>query len=504
MAENDTDMNGVVTDDETADPSQNIDAPDPLLHETARSGALSTPTVGTKSDAQSVATKARSNLENLQQQYGDVQKGLTGAYKGQTKALNDARDRLLNMNFGPTDQEAAYRRAAAFTQSKGEFNPGDVNTANADIMSQQRAGELQKQQLLANYGIQGAQAQIGQYGAMGNSLIQRMRIASGEEKSANTQVNKVENQAPKTIGATGMVYNPETQKYEFHADIAQAQEQQKAKNAQDTQAAKMAAMQLSAGNMDPPSIDFAAQWLHDKGTMPPGFTARMTNGQINPVTTMIYRKMLEKFPNESNSQIIANQGMIQASQGVLKDFESGATSKALNGLNTSIKHTQVLAPLIDQLDNTNVHAINYAKNWWASNMQGKPQPNTFNGVRDFVTGEISKAVLPGGGGEQERQALGKAASTANSPAELKDIVQKWYQMLAGKTDSTRLQWNNGTMGRFGEFDRFLLPETKAALGIKAPTALAHPGQTPAPAAKTLDPLVLSYLPGGANYKPQQQ
>lgn len=508
MAENDTDMNGVVTDDETADPSQNIDAPDPLLHETARSGALSTPTVGTKSDAQSVATKARSNLENLQQQYGDVQKGLTGAYKGQTKALNDARDRLLNMNFGPTDQEAAYRRAAAFTQSKGEFNPGDVNTANADIMSQQRAGELQKQQLLANYGIQGAQAQIGQYGAMGNSLIQRMRIASGEEKSANTQVNKVENQAPKTIGATGMVYNPETQKYEFHADIAQAQEQQKAKNAQDAQAAKIAASKLSAADMDPATIDFAAEYFMTNKQMLPGFQARMTNGQVNPVTSMVYKKVLEKAAaaGDSTAQLLANQGMNVASQKIYQDFmnPNGATGKAINGLNTSIEHTQVLNPLIDHLDNTNVTAANYVKNWFATNFQGKSAPNDYNAVRDFVVGEISKAVLPGGGGEQERQQLAKTASSTNDPRVLKSVVADWYKLLAGKTVATRLQWDNGTLGRFGEFDRLLTPATKSALGIKAPTALAHPGQTPAPAAKTLDPLVLSYLPGGANYKPPQQ
>src|ERR1700675_773085 len=127
MSDNQVDSTGVVMDDEAEDPSQNVNAPDQLLGEQPRSGALS---VGSKTDQQSRATKSRSAMEGLQQQYGTVQQGLAGAYGAQTKALNDARDKLLAMKFGPSEQEQAYRRAAAFTQTPG-FNPGDVSTAQA-------------------------------------------------------------------------------------------------------------------------------------------------------------------------------------------------------------------------------------------------------------------------------------------------------------------------------------------------------------------------------------
>jgi hypothetical protein len=482
----DTDNNGVMTDSEVNDPSQDDNAPDPLIGESARSGALS---IGSKADTQSRAGKARASMEDLQGQYGAVQKGLAGAYGAQTKALQDARDKLLSMNFGPSGQEQAYRRAAAFTQTPG-FNPGDVSTANANNMEAVRNAELQKQQLAAQYGMQGAAAQIGQYGAMGSSLLQRMRLAQSDVNNASGQANKVTNQAPKTIGATGMVFNQESGQYEMHPEIAQAQEAQKAKNAKDAQAAKFTAASLSAGNMDPTQIDFAAQWLHDKGTMPPGYQARMTNGQVNPVTTMVYKRMLEKFPDESASQIIANQGMVAASQGVLKDFESGKTSAQLNGLNTAVQHINVLKPVLAQLNNGQVPFLNSVKNTWNQQIMGSPAPTDFNGVRDFVVGEISKAVLPGGGGEQERQALAKSAGQSNSGPALNSILQKWQELLAGKTTATRLQWDNGTMGRFGAFDRFLLPDTRAALGIHAPAApVARPGQTRA----IDDPLVQQYL-----------
>jgi hypothetical protein len=396
------------------------------------------------------------------------------------------------MNFGPSDQEAAYRRAAAFTESKGQFNPGDVSNTNAQILAEQRQAELQKQQLVAQYGIQGAQAMIGQYGAMGNSLIQRMRIAQSDVNNAQGAASKAA-AAPKTLGQTGMVWNPNTSQYEYNPQIAQAQEQQRAQNAKDTQAAKFATMQLSAGNMDPASIDFAATWLHDKGTMPPGYQARMTNGMINPVTTMIYKAMADKYPGESASSIIANQGMIAASQGVLKDFESGQTSKSLNSLNTAIQHINVLKPAIAQLDNGQVPFLNYIKNTWNQQIMGSPAPTDFNGVRDFVAGEISKAVLPNGGGEAERMALAKSAAQSNSAPALQSIVQKWQELLAGKTNATRLQWNNGSMGRFGEFDRFLLPDTKTALGIQQPT---RPGQQASGPQPVVAP---GKVPGGAGW-----
>lgn len=486
----DTD-NGAITDSEVNDPSQDENAPDTLLGEQPRSGALS---IGSKADTQGRAGKAREGLDNLQQQYGAVQTGLQGAYASQAKALQDARDKLLATPFGPSEQEQAYRRAAAFTQTPG-FNPGDVSTANANNMEAVRNAELQKQQLAAQYGMQGAQAQIGQYGAMGNSLIQRMRIAQSDVNNASGQANKVANQAPKTIGTTGMVFNPASGQYEMHPEIAQAQEAQKAQNAKDAQAAKFNAAQLSAGSMDPQQIDFAATWLHDKGTMPPGYQARMTNGQINPVTTMVYKAMLSKYPNESASGIIANQGMVAASQGVLKDFESGKTSKDINALNTSVQHINTLKPLLANLNNTQMPLANYIKNTWNQQVMGSPAPTDFNGVRDFVTGEISKAVLPNGGGEAERQSLAKSAASSNSGPALQSILDKWQELLAGKTKATRLQWDNGTMGRFGEFDKFLMPDTKAALGIASPAApAARPGQKPTSA------LAARYLPGGDLYK----
>jgi hypothetical protein len=499
-----TDQNGVVTDDEAEDPGQNTNAPDPLLGESARSGALASvpanpqPAPGSKSDQQARVSKNRSAMDNLQDQYGMVQSNMSGAYKQEQQALQDARDRLLATNLGPSDQEAAYRRAAALgaTDAAGRSNPAAMSATNADILGQQRQAELQKQTLLAQYGMQIPQALIGQNSAMANSLIQRMRIQQSADTSAENSNARTQAAAPKAL-AGGMVWDPQggpqgTGAYVKQQDIVDAQNDQKATQAKNAAAAKVAAQQLNAGSVDPSTIDFAAHWLHDKGALPPGFAARMQGGMVNPVTTQIYKRLQELYPDESASQMLAGQGLIQASQGVLKDYESGATSKQLNGLNTAVQHIQVLKPVLANLDNTQIPFVNWIKNNWNQQVMGDPAPTDFNGVRDFVVGEISKAVLPNGGGEAERMALAKSAASANSGGALQSIMNRWQELLAGKTNATRNQWNIGTMvtpqnptGRFGDFNRFLLPDTKAALGIKdAPPPGAaqppRPGQTPAP------------------------
>ena len=501
-----TDTNGVPVDHELGDPSSDLQAPDPLLGESAAgTGALSK--VGTKGYSQERASESLGELNRLKGQYGRIQGQLGGAYGEQIQAMKDATGRILQMNMAPSDKEQALRVASAMARGNatGGYDTAGVAGTQADVLSQVRAAELQKQQLLAQYGTQIPAALINQLNAQSNALTGQMRIAAGIYKGDEGAASKAATAAPKAM-TNGTFWNPNKQNadgsmgaFDFDPKIAAAQEALVATNEKAKQAAKLAAMQLNAGSMDPRIIKLAADSYRTTGALPPGMTPRMTNGMINPVVTAIYKQALDDAhtDGDTNTELLAGSALGNASSSVLRDFESGPTSKALNGLNTSIKHTQVLNPLIDSLDNTNFTAGNQVKNWFATNMQGNPAPNNFDGVRDFVVGEIAKAVLPGGGGEQERQALAKTAQAAGSPAVLKDIVRQWYTLLAGKTDATRLQWNTGTMGadskpRFGDFDsKFLLPETRAALAIIHPRAQQAPA--PQQQAAAQNPMVAYYL-----------
>lgn len=478
-------------------------SPDPSVGGVIDSGALSK--IGTKADTQSRVAASRDTMAMLRKQYGDTSGQVSNAYAAQQKALEQATQRLLGMDVGPSEEEARLRMASIPGEaSTGRYDPGAHNAKQADILQARREAEMQKNQLIQQYGMQIPQSQIGAGNARLSQLAQLIRSEQSDVNSSAAQADKAVNAPQKTIGTTGMVWSPQKQNadgttggYEYHPEIAQAANDQKAIQAKNAQAAKVASAALSVGNISPENLDFAATWLHDKGTMPPGYQSRMSGGQVNPATTAIYKRMLAMYPNESASQVIANQGMIAESQKVLDDFSKGATSKQLNGLNTAVEHINILRPAIANLNNGPVGFANYVKNNWNQKIMGEPAPTDFAGIRDFVVGEISKAVLPNGGGEAERQELAKSAGAANSSDALNSIVDKWQKLLAGKTVATKQQWDTGSMGRFGEFNtRYLTPATRQVLGIQDATQpVQQVKKVP------INPLVASYLPGGANYKP---
>lgn len=192
---------------------------------------------------------------------------------------------------------------------------------------------------------------------------------------------------------------------------------------------------------------------------------------------------------DTGASIAAKGQAFKAQQGVLKDYTSGATSKALNGINTAVAHMDALDPLIDNLNNTSSPLFNKAANYFKQ-QTGSTAPTNFAALKDFVSGEVAKAVLPGGGGEAERQALSAPLAAANSPAQLKEAVQTIKTALAGKTEALRNQWDIGTNGTQGSFDKFLVPATRKALGIEGNASSVHGGT---PGALVIPPNIQALL-----------
>jgi hypothetical protein len=171
----------------------------------------------------------------------------------------------------------------------------------------------------------------------------------------------------------------------------------------------------------------------------------------------------------------ARQQTYKAQQGVVDDFTSGKTAGIINGINTAVQHINLLGPLVDAMGTGNTAVINRARNAWEQ-ATGSPAPTNYAAIKEFVGGETAKAVLPGGGGEGERAALLDPLKAANSPTQLHEAMGEIQGALAGKTESLRNQWNVGTQGTQGSFDKFLMPETRAALsGHGAPGSGANSG-----------------------------
>jgi len=390
------------------------------------------------------------------------------------------------MQFGPSAKESAYQVAAAVGtgDQSGRYNPGGINAANADVLKQQREGELAKQQLITQYGMQIPQATIGAANARMSQITQQQRIQQSENNNAESKaaapqklLDKYYTQDPND--PTQMIDHPEMRA----ADVAQ-----KAQEAQNSAKAKIALQQFTAtGMVTPEMVDLAE---NDMKSLP---LAILRNPiAMSQITAKIHEHALAS--GDAGKSFWAEQQMNKESAKVLDDYTKGATHKELAAGNTAIQHINTLKPLVPALDTGNNAWLNQLKLGWDQKVMGKPAPTDFNGVKDFVTGEISKAVLPNGGGEAERQALAASAAAVNSPAALNSIIQKWQDLLAGKMHFTKFNWDQSTRGKYGSFeDRFLLPDTKKALGYQA-VPPKRPGQNP------VNALAQRYLPGGDLYQ----
>lgn len=227
---------------------------------------------------------------------------------------------------------------------------------------------------------------------------------------------------------------------------------------------------FGASNMTDDTKEMAYQFAKvNGGKLPPWMNSR---GDAAKSAMANYIATRAKAEGDTATSMVAQGQATQAAGAVLTDFTKGKTSQVLNGLNTSIAHMDALEPLATALGNGNMTLINKAQNFFKE-QTGNPAPTNFTALKTFVSGEVAKAVLPGGGGEKEREELAAPLNKANSPAQLAGAIATIKTALAGKTEALRNQWDLGTNGTQGDFNKFLLPQTKKALGITdAPTDLA--------------------------------
>lgn len=170
---------------------------------------------------------------------------------------------------------------------------------------------------------------------------------------------------------------------------------------------------------------------------------------------------------QSGLAMAAQAQAYQASQKVVDDFTDpdGKAGGTLVKINTAVKHIGSLEPLIDAMGSGNVARINQARQIFQKET-GVAAPTNYQTLANMAVGEINGVVTgPSGGDKDERDRLASPFDPKGGPAVLKGAVQTAVTALAGKTDALRNAWDVGTNGTQGSFDKFLLPDTKKALGI---------------------------------------
>lgn len=154
-----------------------------------------------------------------------------------------------------------------------------------------------------------------------------------------------------------------------------------------------------------------------------------------------------------------------------KDFATGKQGNAVRSFNVAISHLGTLSTLADALQNGNMRAFNELGNSFAT-QTGSPAPTNFEAVKHIVGDEIVKAVTGSGGALGDRDAAAKTLDAANSPAQLKGVVNSYLELMKGQLNGLRDQYK-ATTGRTDFDDKYLSDAAKAVL---------HPAATGTPAA----------------------
>ncbi len=217
------------------------------------------------------------------------------------------------------------------------------------------------------------------------------------------------------------------------------------------------------GNVNDNAKEMAYQTFLSTGTIP-SIAGRSAAANVALANYVADRAASD---GQTAAAAAARKQAYRGTQFVVQDFQGtkpGTAGGTLTAINTAVQHIDGLDPLIDALGTGDVKLLNRVTNTYKE-QTGVPAPTNYQALKEFVGGEVAKAVLPGGGGEAERQALLAPLNAANSPQAIKAALKTIHTALAGKTEALRNQWDVGTNGTQGPFDKFLLPATQKALGM---------------------------------------
>ena len=129
---------------------------------------------------------------------------------------------------------------------------------------------------------------------------------------------------------------------------------------------------------------------------------------------------------------------------IRKAFATGADGKNIGALNTAIVHLGRLGDAGEALQNGTFIPGNEAYNWLKDRF-GSDKVTNFALLKDAVAGEMA-AALKGNATDIEIEKMGKSIRAANSPAQMRGVVQEGMAVLADKANTYRERYQQQSMG----------------------------------------------------------
>lgn len=197
------------------------------------------------------------------------------------------------------------------------------------------------------------------------------------------------------------------------------------------------------------------------------------NGKISPETafarvppgvkSQVLAMVQQKFPDyDPTAYATTKKGEL--------DFATGRAGNTVRSFNVGLAHLDTLGQLADALHNNDVQAVNKIGNFF-SQQTGAPAVTNFQAAKKVVGDEIVKAITGAGGGVEDRKEAAATLSAANSPEQLKGVIDTYKQLMVGQLGGLEGQYKAST-GK-GDFQtKYLSPEARAVFAGRA--AAAHP------------------------------
>ena len=198
-------------------------------------------------------------------------------------------------------------------------------------------------------------------------------------------------------------------------------------------------------------------------------TAQMiANGQIQPLSGIAMRtpygqavmsRVSELNPSYSGATF-AN--VKQAEQ----KFNVGKQGDTVRSLNVAVNHLDTLGQLSEALNNNDINMFNKIGNTFAQ-QTGNPVPTNFNAAKKIVADEIVKGIVGSGGGVADREEAAANINAANSPAQLKGVIDTYKQLLGGQLSGLKQQYEVSTGKK--DFNKFISENTQKNIGDHSQT-----------------------------------
>jgi len=136
---------------------------------------------------------------------------------------------------------------------------------------------------------------------------------------------------------------------------------------------------------------------------------------------------------------------------------SGAGGKQIIAFNTVADHLNSIEELSKALENGDTQSVNRISNYLETQF-GVPNVTNFNAAKQFVSGEVVKAITGTAGALKDREEAQRVLDAAQSPEQLQEAIDTTRKLIAGRTKALQREYEQGT-GRT-DFDHWLTPSLR--------------------------------------------